>query len=175
MYLLAHKCVRNDEHCPNCRKYYISIHDTFDDIKNYVKYKIKSSKNRKKLYINKELWIDEWIRRANGDLYTIVKISPNKIYNLHDPTDSINNGNDIYDYNLHFTHIFLHVNINNNNECPRNINYKISFHTSYDMAFKNINKNKIHVNKCVSYHNDGDYYNIIEIEKDNEIPLNGNI
>ncbi len=185
MYFYVHKCIRNDEHCHNCRQYYISIHNTINDIKHFI------STDLTKLQIselckNKELWIDEWERRKNGDMYNIIGIEPNKIYNL-------NNLNfDSYDSTYTcFTHLFLHINIDKSKSCPENINYKISFYTSYESVIESSFKYfSDHTNICSSKYknikqinnfferdkeqNDGsgDYYKILKINVGEKIHLN---
>src|SRR5579863_876262 len=63
----VHLCIRNDEHCPTCRKFFITLHNSGDG--NIHK-------------PGKSEWVDEWIRRRNGDKYQNIYITPNEVYNL---------------------------------------------------------------------------------------------
>jgi hypothetical protein len=79
--------VRNDDHCPICRRYYVSIHktleETYEEIVKCMTDEFKSEQ-LEDLKQGKSLWVDEWVRRRNGDSYQILKIIPEKIYCLND-------------------------------------------------------------------------------------------
>jgi hypothetical protein len=85
-YMFHHLMIRNDEHCPICRRYYISLHSTLKDVLNYfssIELENELDETDKHmLETGGPIWIDEWERRRNGDKYQIVEIKKNKIYNL---------------------------------------------------------------------------------------------
>ncbi len=60
MYAYLHKRVRNDEHCPNCRKYYLTVCETQQH----------SFKHPELTLTSNTVWEDEWVRRRNGDRYS---------------------------------------------------------------------------------------------------------
>jgi hypothetical protein len=144
MYLYFNKMVRNDWHCPECRKYYISIHKSIDDACIMASKEIRcddededKSKYINKLKRGKSVWIDEWVRRSNGDLYQILKITPNQKYDLHDPDDFDDVDLQRIDDKKNDSKIqclLLHINIDKSEWCPDNINYYISFHNTIDDA-----------------------------------------
>jgi hypothetical protein len=106
------------------------------------------------------IWIDEWIRRGNGDEYQVIKVMTNKIYNLNhnletninneepvhqevDPNQSENlnlnlNLNQSENQNLNqsekIEYLLLRIRINKKKWCPDNIKYYISFHTTLKNA-----------------------------------------
>jgi hypothetical protein len=59
--LLAHKCVRNDNHCPTCRCYYVSIHKSKDDAVEHTKTENEIyGDDLEKLERSGSVWIHEW-------------------------------------------------------------------------------------------------------------------
>lgn len=127
-YIFFHKRIRNDDHCPLCRRYYISIHENLEPV-----YTETSEYFTNEVFDNlkkgKVVWVDEWVRRRNGDKYQIFKVIPEKTYDLHqwNHADEINNEHKVQ-------HMFLHVNLNKSKWCPDNINYTISFHKTLEEA-----------------------------------------
>ncbi len=73
--MLFHKRVRNDDHCPICRIFTVSFHSTEavdEDINEHKETLLKA----------KSLWIDEWVRRSNGDKYDVLPLSHEETYDL---------------------------------------------------------------------------------------------
>jgi len=130
MFALIHTMIRNDEHCPICRRYYISVHKSKEDALNQLTDLEEKQSEQLKTY--NHVWIDEWERRRNGDDYEIIKITSDKIYNLHKLSK------DVYKEGKEgeVKYLFLHINVNKNKWCPDNLNYKISFHTTKDKAYE---------------------------------------
>lgn len=167
MYIYTHKSIRNDDHCPICRRYYISVHNTFDEAYTEAAQDI-DSEYLEDLREDQVLWIDEWVRRSNGDKYHIFKITLDKEYDLHDYNINIKDDiYDLHDYNINKKddvednnkensnqvddkdikiyennelYMFLHVNVKKFEWCPDNINYKISFYKTLDSACENGNQ-----------------------------------
>ena len=134
-YLFFHKMIRNDEHCPNCKRYYISFYDTLEDA--YIRAKDEIVEDTDvDLILLKEgysVWVDEWVRRRNGDKYQIVKIKPNEIYDL---CEDLSNGFDINHSEMKF--MVLRIDVNKSYACPNNIEFHISFYESIDKAYDEI-------------------------------------
>jgi hypothetical protein len=63
MFLYLHKCVHNDYHCPICRTYDLTLYNSMD-IDN-VKLKCDLPIKEGSYFATK--WVDEWVRRGNGD------------------------------------------------------------------------------------------------------------
>lgn len=181
-YLYFHKIVRNDYHCPICRQSIISLHKTLDDALDNARDECGSL-----LESGESLWVDEWIRRSNGDKYQVIKITPNEIYNL---SKNLYNSTDI-NQDIQIQYMLLHVHVDEKEDCPDNIKYYVSFHTMLRDACKEAashffddNKKyfmpKIHNLESVwierdNYKSDtvtGDYYEIIKLEENKKINLN---
>lgn len=83
-HIFLHKEIRNDNHCPECRKHYISAHEKFNDAYDNETYKIYDLdlENEAKFKKGEPIWINEWVRRRNGDKYHIVSPLLGKVYNL---------------------------------------------------------------------------------------------
>ena len=62
----THLCIRNDSHCPICRMWYVTI------VKEEERFEESFS------------WVDEWVRRRNGDKYEELYIKEDYEYNLQD-------------------------------------------------------------------------------------------
>jgi hypothetical protein len=73
MYAYLHQRIRNDEHCPNCRKYYLTIYETQQHC----------FKHPKLTLTNNTVWEDEWVRRRNGDCYSYQSIVLGLEYDLN--------------------------------------------------------------------------------------------
>jgi|688.fasta_scaffold807515_1 hypothetical protein len=73
MYAYLHQRIRNDEHCPNCRKYYLTVYQTQQHC----------FKHPKLTLTNNTVWEDEWVRRRNGDCYSYQPIVLGLEYDLN--------------------------------------------------------------------------------------------
>lgn len=126
LYLYTHLCIRNDEHCPNCRKYYVSI---CFDLNNALE------KIPEKAKLNEFIWIDEWIRRRNGDKYQVIIPKLNVMYDISNDLDSksLDEANKldenvdvlVNDLTNNLINIYVIKLINENKRCPDNYIYKI--------------------------------------------------
>ena len=127
MYAYLHKRIRNDEHCPNCRKYWLTVFESQQQFYQQQLYQQQLSYENIPLLNcdNKHtIWVDEWIRRRNGDQYTIQPINYELSYNLNNFEDyELNNGP-----NINATHMLLHIIIDNDKDCPDNIMFDIKFY-----------------------------------------------
>lgn len=80
-YALLHICIRNDYGPDDARTLYVEYINDKDSIINYFDSDEISSKKMNKLMNGMEIWIDEWKKRRNGDLYRLFEIE-----NLTDET-----------------------------------------------------------------------------------------
>lgn len=130
MFILLHKVVRNDEPCPTCRRYYISCHETKDDAYKLASERIDEKKDLLELKKDGFVWIDEWVRRGNGDVFRVFPTILNHTYVLSEPiiTDP-SEPNQICKYML------LKITIDKHEWCPENTIYHISFHDTVQDAF----------------------------------------
>src|SRR5438874_774721 len=93
-----------------------------------------------KLKVEKPVWVDEWVRRGNGDKYQIAELEENKTYKLLEDDFTDYNFDDNFD-DIRFpvkgcNYMFLHIRVDKERECPYNINFKISFYETIRDAFK---------------------------------------
>jgi len=65
MYVFRHLCVRNDKHCPYCRKQFVALYPTHAQA-----YK----EHGENIPNGVSSWTDEWERRGNGDLRDIARV-----------------------------------------------------------------------------------------------------
>jgi hypothetical protein len=138
-----HLVVRNDSHCPTCRMWYFKVY----------KSNLQQSGN--------VIWVDEWVRRRNGDKYQTITIIKDKIYNLSNY--SLESGNDIGAAAV--THAVVFISVDKSKWCPDNIVFSISFHENIEGAAK--------VNDSFSGEYDENIYSyVIELKDNEEICLN---
>lgn len=165
MYAYLHQRIRNDEHCPTCRTYYLTVFE------NKMDCAVLYEKG------NNSVWVDEWIRRRNGDRYTIQPINYEKNYDLNE-FDELE-----YDEipNISAKFILLHIIIDKNEDCPDNIKFNVSFYenkseimTSCYKIEEEEDKKKLLETKEFTIIEDSklDYYEIIEIEFGKKIYIN---
>ena len=156
-YMNFHLQVRNDNHCPTCRQFFITLNDTLDDAD-------RNSGCSESLRDGQSVWVDEWVRRRNGDLYQIIKVVPNELYDLSD-NDMRNN---LDNTNFSNQYMFLHIKIRKNRCCPDNIKFYISFHeTLNEDELKMLEPVWIKKDEC-----NGDHYQMIKLEPGKEMLLN---
>jgi hypothetical protein len=145
-FLCHNLCIRNDDHCPNCRKYFVSIHKTKEEALTKTKKNLMVNSNYHdskfdELCLNSSCWIDEWKRRRNGDLYNVVNIDPEKQIDLPGYFDNVDEIEDDYD-DADIKYMLLSVQIRNLKICPSNIKFAITFYEKKHQIF-NINLWKI--------------------------------
>lgn len=169
-YMSFHSRIRNDEH-PDCRKYHISFHsslkeavnrtmnendDSDIDDDNYIKkrkYPLKKS-HRERLENGLDVWINEWIRRCNGDRYKVFTLSEDETYDVtesspfyyinsdddDDSDDSDNDSNECNDMGINLQYMLFHVYVDDSMQCPSDIKYEISFYKTLSKAYEILNK-----------------------------------
>jgi len=196
-FAFIHVCIRNDEHCPTCRKYYVTCFDDLDEACDY-----KHLDERDLLKRGGVLWVDEWERRRNGDRYEVFEITSGRIYALNEWF--ISNGEREYDRCLAdhgwfdnkskqlklegsaepVTHMLLHVQVDKRQDCPKNIIFTASFYKSLDntcvaakVFSRDIDTSRLKNLEPVwikygPKNGNGDHWQIIEIEPKKEIYLN---
>lgn len=197
-YMVYHLQIRNDFYCPTCRQPKVFFYNTFEEAYNKACNYIGNMDDfdRKMLKEGSSIWIDEWIRRNNGDKYQIIKITTDKKYELlkyeneefHEESDAesdAESNEELYGENI-IKYMLLHIKVKTSKWCPNNIKYFVSFHFELETAcdivdigdksslLKNlepvwINKNKLDVGLCSK---GGDYFQIIELESDKKFNLN---
>ena len=180
-YLLFHKQVRNDDHCPICRIYNISVHETMEEAIELVKKhpivtgNIGEEIDMTVLPKGEVLWIDEWIRRRNGDAFQIIPVSENVQYDLSQREfnwESKTSGN------LDF--LLVHTAVNKHEYCPDNIQFDISFHSTAEIAAEQAeleldDENTLKDKGSVWISDgdvDGDHYQIVKLVYNETVCLN---
>ena len=134
LYGALHICVRNDDHCPRCRVVKLAFSNSIGDAladANRMAWGPLEREERKTLGSTGKLWIDEWVRRSNGDLYLVFKADSRKTYNIYDMIDDDHRKNDDDAPNRY---MLLHTKIRPNRWCPDNIHYFVSFHPTVEKA-----------------------------------------
>ncbi len=148
-YVLFHLQVRNDYHCPNCKQPIILCDDTVQNIFERAMAYIDKELESRDVDLLKDgysIWIDEWVRRRNGDKYQIFKIKLNREYDLRNLSRDLGNSlnNDNTDQHNLARYLLLHVRVRKLDDCPDNIIYYISFHKDLESAYGDVcNKTKI--------------------------------
>jgi hypothetical protein len=180
-YIYYHKQIRNDDHCPLCKRYYITLHKTYEDVcKNAIACVVPDADDVEKLKRGDNVWIDEWIRRRNGDNHQIFKINPNYVYYLNEHSDG--RINDIEQCDINY--ILLNIEIDKSKWCPDNIIFSISCHRSLNDVAKRVKelnlakddrRNIFNMKEVLVKYVDGssNYYQLIKPEFGKEIYLNG--
>ncbi len=123
LYALIHKIVRNDEHCPVCRRYYITVYDNLDDLYKYLDQIHLEQKDLDILKATSRVWVDEWVRRRNGDLYVVTPVILDEEFIPRNPPNPIIK-TQIYQCN----YMLLNIMVDQEEYCPDNIVFRISFH-----------------------------------------------
>lgn len=164
-YMAYHKRVRNDDHCPVCRTYYISFHVTLEDALEEITSELseeEKDENTKILELGNSLWIDEWIRRSNGDLYQICGLHPKRRYDMSAPDLDLETEEE-------FTPSYFRLNFKLNGKecCPDNIQCFLKFYETYGEAKNAVRKGVWEDDHCWWYSKKkqrGIYYHVIPIE-----------
>jgi hypothetical protein len=113
MHAYLHKRVRNDEHCPNCRKYYLTVCETQQHCFKHPELTLTSN----------TVWEDEWVRRRNGDRYSYQPIVSGLEYDLISFEDT-ECEQEKYEY-IQF--ILICKTVDTRLYCPDNIKYSVWF------------------------------------------------
>ncbi len=178
-YMFYHLKVRNDEYSTKCRQPVVFFCETWDDVYDNAKnYLLNFCEDYEKVLLglnnNESLWIDEWVRRSNGDKYEIINIRNS---NYCDSAIKFS----MSDININF--MLLHIKIRPRKLSPDNIKYNMSFHENIDNAKIKAHENKNFKDKDNSLEqfnsvwvvkdednisHGGDYFELFELE-DGEI------
>lgn len=136
--MLFHLCIRNDDHCPTCRQPTVTFFETKEEavehaikLFNHLWKEEEIAEYRERLSNGESIWIDEWVRRSNGDRIQIVKVSSNDRYKL---TKKKLYGN--YAGVCGANYLLLQAKVNPEESCPDNITYQISLHSTLDETYK---------------------------------------
>lgn len=111
-----HLVVRNDNHCPNCRCWYITLDQDLD-----------------KLQSAEVTWEDEWVRKRNGDKFQTVNIIPNHEYDLSEWKLASNKNIDV-----NVKYLSLRISVDKNQCCPNNVQFYVTFCENIDDAYLNM-------------------------------------
>jgi len=132
-HLFLHKSVRNDDHCPICRKYYVTLHKNMTSALEAAKEclgeedEYDTAEHLNRLKEGQAVWIDEWVRRSNGDLYQIVKPDLDTWLDLSQEQENSKEAHDV-------KYMMLEICIDKTEWCPKNIKFEASFHTTQEQA-----------------------------------------
>lgn len=144
LYALSHLKIRNDEQCPNCRQYALSFHESNQEAyemagKDNLDDEELSIEDLRTLKSNDYLWVDEWVRRRNGDRYQVFPIVLDKKYkSLSDEYESISTdleGNAGGRASGLPEYMLLHIKVDKDEWCPDNMIINVSMHLNQDTAF----------------------------------------
>ena len=136
-FLTFHKKVRNDDHCPVCKRYYVSVHRTQASACGQLDTDKFSAKQLKRLENGEAIWIDEWVRRSNGDRYQILRIVPEESYHLNNLASYCDLSSDAKDIGVcgdDLRYMLLHVHVDKAEICPDNVILCISFYATVRIA-----------------------------------------
>lgn len=147
-FLLVHKCVRNDNHCPTCRCYTLSLHPTRSAaIAKGVELICTSNEHSnveaevRELETTGSTWVDEWVRRSNGDWYQVQRVALDTVYPLQHLTRPPWTATDVLEAcdtsvpgvpDIRF--LLLHIVIDRTEWCPDNIRFEVSLHATVEAA-----------------------------------------
>jgi hypothetical protein len=121
-FLSYHLKVRNDDHCPICQIHTVSVHPS------------PEAAGGEKGGLG-GVWIDEWVRRRNGDWYEIIPVQTGVQYKLGGPIKEIGLGPHQAGQ---VKWMVVEIEVNQALWCPDNIKVSISFHsTRMDCAEQN--------------------------------------
>jgi hypothetical protein len=125
MFMLVHICIRNDEHCPSCRQYYITLCNSLEEC-------CELSPDPDRIQRGLSVWVDEWIRRRNGDFYIAKQVEPSVNYdlcNLEDTDFRISDGS----FNPGW--VVITTIVDRQKWCPENINFHVQFFATKGHAY----------------------------------------
>jgi hypothetical protein len=133
-YVFFHTVVRNDDHCPVCRRHYVTFYSDFDEAVKCASQEMEEKAKPKRIERLKKghaVWIDEWVRRSNGDRYRISNLRPEMTHQFGGEYDQdVENG----ELKNNVSFMALHICIRRSEWCPENITFSVSFHTTIEKA-----------------------------------------
>lgn len=125
-----HIQVRNDDHCPVCRIYTITVEtDKKVLLQKFEKQILDYGDEQDASTLRKHgnVWIDEWVRRRNGDFFSITPIEADAYMFLDIDTED----KKILQTQTHCRLGLLHVEIDDSLFCPNNIKFYLSCHLTF--------------------------------------------
>ena len=139
-FALVHICVRNDDHCPICRRYYVSFHTSWACAYARAIQQIEDEDAHAELERHSYCWVDEWVRRSNGDMFRICPVAAGTRWDLSD-WGSINVGKQVLCQSKEVKFIALQISVDPAEWCPANLHYSIAlFHTAEEAASDLVSK-----------------------------------
>lgn len=174
-YLFVHKRVRNDDHCPSCKRYFVTIYNDAKEI--YEMCDLYGDK-LDELMESSTVWIDEWVRRGNGDRHTIVPIYTGREYDIA-LAHNIRPKPSAPDENVKY--MLLHITVDHKKWCPDNITFHATFYKTMDdlkedqvdhLNIEKFNEQTLWIPKSERDIKNGDFYQIIEIKPTETIDIN---
>ena len=136
-FVLLHFRIRNDYSCPDCRTYFLSFHSTRKDALEYAKTINLEDEELQELTATGSLWVDEWVRRRNGDSYCIYKLKCEDVWDMLEQNQipkSTNTEMIDSDTDIPIKYMSAQLTIDNDSYCPYNIHWEIGFHASIHTA-----------------------------------------
>jgi hypothetical protein len=165
-FALFHVQVRNDDHCPSCRRFYVSFSDTPDqNLDNFT-------------------WEDEWVRRRNGDGYISKRIKCRQKYDLNDLSLLEKQYNN-FRSTLLPKYMVIQIHVLRQEWCPENIQFYVTFFSGKKKAVK-FCLNEIGIESISAHHTlyqgkplflgkkSGVYYHVVPIKNNDTLCLNDN-
>jgi hypothetical protein len=130
-YIFMQKQIRNDNHCPTCRLEFIAVYANREE----------GEQDQDVVAFGCTEWVDEWVRRRNGDMYHFFKLAPDVVYDLHeydlggDKNVRTKTDTKSSDTANKEQYLLLQITVRKEEWCPDNITFKVSFHTTFATAF----------------------------------------
>jgi hypothetical protein len=174
LYMAFHKRVRNDYHCPDCRTFFISFHPTVEEAVEALDLKEgaqsddedENAIHKDMLIRGESVWIDEWVRRRNGDLYQVLSLN-SETYNLYELPDEDTEIPDVF-FPMYFV---LHVDLDSRQWCPDNICFSLTCYETFEQARSSIPLKEKHRIRDHFWHyasklhyEKGKFYKVIKME-----------
>ncbi len=176
-YIFMQKQIRNDNHCPTCRLEFITVYASRE----------KCEQDQDVVAFGCTEWVDEWVRRRNGDLYHFFKLVPEVVYDLREYDlggDGTKTDTKYLDTTNKEQYMLLQITVRKDKWCPDNITFKVSFHTTFVTAFYFAKANlevtgedlgMLHKTHTICSHQserDHDHYQIISLRNAERVCLN---
>lgn len=135
-YAFKHVVVRNDYHCPTCRMYYLSFHSFAEGALS----QFPDDEELRDPVLGNTYWIDEWVRRRNGDSYQAFKVYIDGSYDVTVLDDMSETYSKFYGVgNGNVQYMTVRTIVDKSKWCPTNIRFELKFFSSFEEAYKYMN------------------------------------
>jgi hypothetical protein len=142
-FALVHVCVRNDDHCPVCKRYTVRFFPDWGAAYAAAKELIGDDDKEEELGILKgasRCWIDEWVRRRNGDSYLICPVADGTRWALDD-VGSVTTGDKPSEPLVcvnEAKYLGLSIRVERQVYCPENLRYRVTLHHTAEAAAQSL-------------------------------------